>query len=162
MLSITGSKSKPPLTKQLLAGFSICSLILQLMVGISAPGAVLAVEAEQMCEVPADVALVLDVSGSMADGAAPSNCEWFQLDQVGPSFQCVEHSQTGLTAGQCAAKPAPTQCGDHPSLPVFTAATNAKIFDAKVAAKSFVDNLQTADQSALVAFSDGANLVKGL
>lgn len=129
---------------------------------LAIPNRVIADDAQQMCAVAVDAALIMDRSGSMADGASPSNCEWYQLDWVGQSQQCVIHSETGLTPEQCSAKPAPTQCGNHPSPPVFTPATNAKIVDAKTAAKSFVDNLGPQDQSALVSFSDAASLDKAL
>src|SRR3989338_276727 len=147
--------------RQVLAGVSALTLLAQPLV-FALPTFVPADEPAQMCAVPVDVALIIDRSGSMAEGATPSNCQWYQLDFIAPSFQCVSYSQTGLTQAQCDVKPAPNNCGDHPTLPIFTPATDSKIVNAQTAAKSFVDNLGSDDQSALVSFSDLATLDKAL
>ena len=117
-------------------------------------------KAENMCQVAVDVILIMDVSGSMEEGEAPNKCEWTQLDWVGTSFQCVEHTENNLTQEEeCLAKPDPSQCSGSP---IFTPATESKINNAKNAANSFLDNMGANDQSGLVSFSDNASLVKGL
>src|SRR3989339_2181274 len=112
----------------------------------------------QMCQTMMDVILIIDSSGSMADGAALSQCNWEALEWVGPSMQCVSHSQTGLTEAECLAKPNPVQC----DAPVYTPATKSKMDAAKDAANSFLNNMGSADQSGLVSFADNATLDKPL
>jgi len=133
-------------------------LVIQILIfGFLSPVGFVSAEDGNLCAVDADVVLVLDVSGSMND-SIPSKCQWQQLDLVGPSYQCVDYNQDGLTESQCLAKPSPIQCG----APSYTAATPVKIDSAKNAAKSFTDRLMSSDQSALVTFSDTAQLVKPL
>lgn len=117
-----------------------------------------AVEPSQMCQVAVDVVLIMDVSGSMADGAALSQCDWENLEWVGLSMQCVGHSQQGLTEPECLAKPDVPQCDS----PIFTPATLSKIDSAKNAANSFLNNMGLNDQSGLISFSDSVSLDKPL
>ncbi len=114
-------------------------------------------ETDQMCQVPADVVLVMDRSGSMDDGGSPSKCEWKELEEVGDSNQCVNKSEEGLTESECLSKPS---CLSND--PQFTPAQNNKLEDAQEAANSFLDNFGATDQSSLVSFSDSADLEKQL
>src|SRR3989338_11501485 len=82
------------IARQAIAGVSALTLLAQPFV-FALPTFVTADESAQMCSVAVDVALIIDRSGSMAEGATPSNCQWYQLDFVAPSFQCVNYSQTG-------------------------------------------------------------------
>jgi len=133
-------------------------LIILLVVGFLFNAGFVLAEDGNLCEVDADVVLLLDVSGSMEEGGSPSRCDWEELEWVGPSKQCVSYIQQNLTQGECLARPDPAQCDS----PVFTPAVPAKIESAKNAGKSFLDNLKSQDQSALVIFSDTAQLAKAL
>lgn len=115
-------------------------------------------DAEDMCEVAVDTVLLMDVSGSMSEGGNPSQCDWEELEQVGPSFQCVSYTETDVTQDWCDAKVQPAQC--QPS--IFTDTVPSKMESAKTAANSFLDNMGTSDQSALASFSDTASLAKTL
>jgi len=115
-------------------------------------------KAEDMCQVPVDVVLIMDVSGSMNGGDSPSKCEWENLEWVGPSMKCVWYYQEGLSEQECLAQDDGTICDD----PVYTPAVPKKIDAAKQAANSFLDNLGSNDQSAIVSFSDNASLEKAL
>jgi len=131
----------------LLGGF----LIGNLFVGSTGVGA------EDLCQVDVDVTLVMDVSGSMVDGQASGQCDWWQLELVDTSYQWVMHTDYDVDQAWCDDKDLSSQ---YPS--VFSAATSSKIDSAKSAANSFVDQLGTNDQSALVSFSDTASLDKML
>ena len=149
---------------KLVTAFSICLLVINTFIsGLIFPGIVNTASAvhpvDDLCQVAVDVVLVMDRSGSMADGQAQSKCVWTQLDWVGTSFQCVEHTENNLTQEACLAKPDPSQCGGSP---VFYPATKSKINNAKDAANSFLNNMGASDQSALVSFSDLATLDKAL
>lgn len=111
-----------------------------------------------MCAVDVDVVLIMDRSGSMGDGENPTQCDWYELELVGPSYQCVAHNEQGLDEQGCLAKPDPIQCAS----PVFTPATQSKIDSAKDAANSFLNNMGPNDQSGLVSFSDTAVLDQSL
>lgn len=111
---------------------------------------------EELCPVDVDVTVVMDVSGSMAEGASPSVCHWWEFVYIDPSWQWIEHYDYDVTEQWCTEHSHPT----HPS--EYTPATNSKIEDAKVAANLFLDNLGTEDQSALVSFSTTAQLEKEL
>jgi len=99
----------------------------------------------------------MDTSGSMADGGAIAHCNWWELKLVGESFQWVYNTTNDVTQAWCDDKSQPPS-----RLSTFTPASPNKITAAKTAANSFIDKLQSQDQSALVSFSDTAILVKGL
>ena len=137
---------------------------LAIVVNVFMPGAFLipvpaayADEPQQMCSVPIDVVLMLDTSGSMAEGESPNTCEWWNLETVGPSQQCVRHIDYNKTESWCNTKHVP-QC----DLPIFYPATPKKITAAKDAANSFIDNLGPNDQSAIGFFNTTASLEKYL
>ncbi len=113
--------------------------------------------AQDLCHADVDVVLIMDISGSMQDGANLSQCDWWNLEQKGPSLQWVLHTDDDVTEQWCNDK---DQSPSRPS--VFTPATDSKIVGAKAAASSFVDDLETQDQSALVSFSDTAQIEKQL
>ncbi|MDO8669375.1 MAG: VWA domain-containing protein [Candidatus Buchananbacteria bacterium] len=119
------------------------------------------VSAQDLCQVPVDVVMVLDTSGSMTDGGNGSICEWTYLDFVGDSYQWVDHTELGLTQSACNSR-----CLSSDEFcqapPVYTPATLSKIESAKVAAKDFLNYTGPNDQSALLAFNDSASLVKQL
>lgn len=151
-------KSRKSRTAKATAALTIIALLLQTtMAGFLFPSAS-SVLANELCSVDVDVVLVIDVSGSMEDGAVPTQCDWWQLELVGPSYQCVSYNEEGLTEQGCSEKPSPPQC----SSPSYTPATNKKIDDAKLAANSFLNNLESNDQSSLVSFSDTVALDKPL
>ncbi|MFC1751740.1 VWA domain-containing protein, partial [Patescibacteria group bacterium] len=112
---------------------------------------------EPMCTTDVDVVMLMDVSGSMGDGEAPSQCNWWIIEDTGGGiFGWVFHSDNGVTEDWCDSK-------DQPSKPSqFTATSTSKITASKEAANSFVDNLGLNDQSAVVSFSGTANLDKSL
>ncbi len=116
--------------------------------------------AENMCQVPVDVTIILDTSGSMGEGGTDTACNWKQLELIGSSYQWVNYSESNITEGACA-----TKCGDlgeYCQTPVFTPATPSKMESAKSAANDFIDDLGANDQSALVSFNNTAVLVKQL
>jgi len=133
-------------------------IISMLMAGFLFPKNIALAEGANMCQVDVDVILVLDVSGSMEDGGSQSQCNWKELEWVDSSMQCVGHSQDSLSEEECLAKPDTIQCGS----PAYTAPAPSKIESAKAAAKSFLDNLKSQDQSGLITFSDTAQLAKSL
>ncbi len=109
---------------------------------------------DNMCEADVDVVLIMDRSGSMAEGESDSQCRWYQVEWVGPSMQCVRYNATGLTEQECNDKPNPPQCSGI----TYTPASNSKIVDAKDAANTFISYLGSNDQSSLVSFADSATL----
>ncbi|MFC1622648.1 VWA domain-containing protein [Patescibacteria group bacterium] len=117
-----------------------------------------AAENGAMCDALADVILLIDRSGSMGDGDNPSLCVWYELEWVGPSKQCVQYSENDLSEVECLVKTDPVQCAS----PDFTPATQDKMYAAKGAANSFLNNMGTNDQSGLVSFADNATLDKAL
>ena len=133
-------------------------IISMLMAGFLFPKNIALAEGANMCQVDVDVILVLDVSGSMEDGGSQSQCNSKELEWVDSSMQCVGHSQDSLSEEECLAKPDTIQCGS----PAYTAPAPSKIESAKAAAKSFLDNLKSQDQSGLITFSDTAQLAKSL
>lgn len=114
---------------------------------------------DSLCTTDADVVLLLDVSGSMND-FTPSKCQWWQLDLVDTTYQYVAYNQNELTELECLAKPLPNNNQNY--APLYTPLIPVKIDSAKDAAKTFTDKLMSQDQSALVTFSDAAQLVKQL
>ena len=143
---------------RIVSGFIINTLIISFFLPA---GFVSAIAAEEnFCEIPADIVLVLDVSGSMEDGGSPNTClfenlEWYQDNS---SQYCASHSEINITEQECLAKPDVPQCDS----PVFIPSVPSKIESAKNAAKSFLNNLKPEDQSALVTFSDVARLPQQL
>jgi len=114
---------------------------------------------DQMCQAPVDAVLLMDRSGSMADGGHLSICEWYNREWQGESQYCVRHTDTNQTKAWCDARP---KCfADSPD-PIYTPATNAQITDAKNAADTFLGLLGDQDKSALVSFANTATLDKGL
>ena len=115
-----------------------------------------------LCEADTDVVLIMDRSGSMEDGESERLCSWeqWQISANYPPKECVVHNEDGLSEGECEAKP------DHSSFgcdsPVFTPASNSKIEDAMNAAGSFLGNMGSSDQSALVSYASDASLDKSL
>jgi cysteine-rich repeat protein len=144
-----------------LAGILALALFSAALAAFFAPSLSLPARAdEEFCAVDVDTVLILDSSGSMAGGAAPSQCDWWNLEWVGGddgSFQWVLHTDYGVDEAWCGEK------DKSPSRPsTYTAALSSKMDSAKSAAKSFLDNLGLADQSALVFFNDTASLSKTL
>ncbi len=109
---------------------------------------------QNLCSADVDVVLILDRSGSMEDEGIPSNCIWEELELIGQSYQCVSYDESGLNQSSCEAKPNRLQC----DAPVYTPAVLSKFDSAKQAANSFLSNLGSNDQSALVSFADDAVL----
>ncbi|OGZ73902.1 MAG: hypothetical protein A2998_00905 [Candidatus Staskawiczbacteria bacterium RIFCSPLOWO2_01_FULL_37_25b] len=135
-------------------------LIIQvLIVGLLFPADFVFAENGNLCSVDADVVMVLDVSDSMSEGESPSLCEWYEREwnDDHTSQLCAPYSEEGLTEQDCLAKPV---CSVNS--PVYTPGVPSKIESAKTAGKSFLDNLEEQDQSALVIFSDTAQLIKNL
>ncbi|MDD5621271.1 MAG: hypothetical protein PHS27_01645, partial [Candidatus Pacebacteria bacterium] len=118
--------------------------------------------AQQFCSVSVDVVLLTDVSGSMNDGQASSECRWSEKRPYGGGLAWFINKKYNISENWCLnIRDSYDTTYQNPYVPVtFTPATNAKITDAKTAAKNFLDNFKTEDQSALVSFSDTATLVK--
>ncbi len=108
----------------------------------------------QLCSNAVDVVMIIDRSGTMLDGSEPALCVFYT--KLGNTW--VKRSETGWNEIQCAAK---AEVG-APQAPVWTAATNNKIADAKIAANTFLELLKNNDQSSLVSFATLATLDKGL
>ncbi|MBU4512413.1 DUF4215 domain-containing protein [Patescibacteria group bacterium] len=126
--------------------------------------------ADELCPVDVDVVLVMDTSGSMADGAAISHCDWWENKWIVDHFEWVKHCDDGntnntdgcvsteVTSGEVTL----AWCNDkdlsphHPSN--FSPATQSKMHHAKNSANLFLDNLGPSDQSGLVSFADLAIL----
>ena len=113
--------------------------------------------ANDMCSVDTDTILIMDRSGSMADGAAQSKCEWWRMEWVVNTFQWVFHTDYNVTQEWCSAKNLP-----NPRNSVFYPAVKSKIQNAKDAADTFLDNFKSNDQSALVSYATTATLDKTL
>src|SRR3989344_7938361 len=99
----------------------------------------------------------MDRSGSMEEGEAQSQCDWWEIRLVGSNYKWVSNTDYDVTAEWCAAKNLPA-----PRSSVYTPAVLSKIEAAQTAAKSFLDNLGSGDQSAVVPFSTDAVLAKPL
>jgi len=112
---------------------------------------------DNMCSNEVDVVLLMDVSGSMADGEALSQCNWWQNELVGGSFQWVEHIDYNIDSNWCENKDLSPH---HPS--IYSPASQSKIDSAKDAANSFINNLGISDQSGLVSFADDVTIEKEL
>ena len=149
------------------ASLSIIALIIQTcLLGGFLGFAPKIAEAQELCSVDVDVVLVMDVSGSMDDGEAPSRCEWSEIKPYGDSSTWFLNKKYNVSEDWCQN----IKDSFDESAPVFqfiplnyTPGTNKKINDAKAAANSFIiDNLQSNDndQSALVSFSDSAVIDK--
>lgn len=141
------------------------SLIAILAVGFLFNASIALAEDNNFCEVDADVILVLDVSGSMEEGGSPSKCEWSEMKLYGGGYTWYLNTKYNVTEDWCLN----TRDSFDSSVPNFqlvpvtyTPEVLSKIEAAKAAAKSFLDNLKSQDQSGLVSFSDTANLEKGL
>ncbi|MDP3882701.1 MAG: VWA domain-containing protein [Candidatus Staskawiczbacteria bacterium] len=118
-----------------------------------------------LCEVSADVILVLDVSGSMEDGGSQSKCEWSEIKPYGGGFTWYLNTKYDVSETWCSGikDSSDTSVPSFSFSPVtYTPEVLSKIESAKNAGKSFLDNLKSQDQSGLVSFSDTANLEKGL
>jgi cysteine-rich repeat protein len=113
--------------------------------------------ANDMCSVDTDTILIMDRSGSMADGQAQSSCKWWEFKWMGSSFQWVFHTDYNVTKEWCDAKSLPPN-----RTSTFTPATLSKIQNAKNAADTFLDNFKSNDQSALVSYATTATLDKTL
>jgi cysteine-rich repeat protein len=121
--------------------------------------------AEDMCEVAVDVILVIDISGSMAEGETPSKCEWPEMKPYNGGSTWFLNTKYNVSEDWCQN----TRNSFDESDPVFqyiplnyTPTSQSKINSAKDAASSFLNNMGSNDQSSLVSFSDNATLVKGL
>ena len=140
-------------------------LIIQvLIIGFLFPANVFA-EDGNFCAVDADVAMVLDVSGSMEQGGSPSKCEWSEIKEYEDGSTWFLNTKYNISEEWCA----DTRDSFDESVPNFqffpttyTPGVSSKIESAKTAGKSFLDNLESQDQSALVVFSDTAQLIKPL
>jgi len=114
---------------------------------------------EEFCPVDVNVVMVMDVSGSMEEGAAESQCEWWEMEFIPKEqvYKWVLHTDYDVTEEWCLAKDKPS-----PRNSVFYPATSSKLDSAKTAANSFLNNLKQNDLSAVVSFSDQASLEKEL
>ncbi|MFA6410484.1 MAG: VWA domain-containing protein, partial [Candidatus Buchananbacteria bacterium] len=112
-----------------------------------------AVEPTALCQTNVDVVLIIDRSGSMADGGSQSSCRYYTL--VWGIFHSWRTTHN-VTQSWCDAKSLP----GYPS--TYTPATPNKIEAAKAAANTFLGLVGLADQSGLVSFSTAATLDKGL
>jgi len=119
--------------------------------------------ANDMCSVDVDVVLIMDRSGSMADGEALSKCEWPEKKQYGGSSTWFLNTKYDVTEDWCNN----VRDSFDESEPVFRyiplkyiPSSNSKMDNAKNAAKLFLDNFQANDQSALVSFANDATLDK--
>ncbi|MFA5349392.1 MAG: VWA domain-containing protein [Candidatus Paceibacterota bacterium] len=143
---------------------TVLALVLQTIAPIIFlnPGIALA---DNMCSVAVDVVVIMDVSGSMETGESPSKCEWSEIKPDGGGYTWYLNTKYNVTEDWCN-NVRNSFDEDEPvyqNIPLkYTPATNAKITDAKTAAKNFLDNFKTEDQSALVSFSSSATLVKTL
>ncbi len=153
MLRITKEKSVKGA-----ASISILALILQTsMLGFILPAPSVYANGGGLCAFAVDAVLLMDTTGSMDGGSAPSKCEWKQYEIP----YCVSHIAQDVTEEWCSQQ---TQ-GIAPPCnfsPVYTPATPKKIDSAKASAKSFIDKLGLNDQSALVSFNNTAVLEKNL
>lgn len=148
-----------------IASLGIIALIAQTFL----PGSFLSfaplASADGMCSVDVDVVLVMDISGSMANGEAPSKCEWSEMMPYGNGSTWFLNVKYDVSEDWCN----DVRDSFDESDPVFhfvplsyTQASNSKITDAKNSANTFIDNLEANDQSALVSFSTNATLEKQL
>ena len=162
-------KEKQPNLKEdavrAIAGLNIILLILQAsMLGSFFISPQIAL-AEEMCEVSVDAVLIMDVSGSMADGEVISKCEWSEIKPHGAGNTWFLNTKYNISEEWCQ-NVRDSFDEDYPVFQfveiTYTPAQNAKIVDAKTAGKSFLDNFKSNDQSALVSFSDNAQLIKEL
>jgi len=101
-----------------------------------------------LCTSTADVVLIMDRSGSMADGGRESSCEWQELEWGENSQYCQVYTQTGVEKSWCLEK-------SHDSCPesVYTSARDNKMISAQKAGNTFLGLLKQEDQSGLVYFS---------
>ncbi|MDP2741326.1 MAG: lamin tail domain-containing protein [bacterium] len=120
---------------------------------------------ENVCETDTDVVLVLDVSGSMANGEVQSKCEWSELKIYEGNYTWFLNKKYNVSNEWCSN----VRDSFDESLPNFvfvftnyTPSISNKITNAKNAAKSFLNNLKSQDQSAFVTFSDVARLEQQL
>lgn len=138
--------------KKGIAFLSIVSLVLQMaMLGAFFPSVSSAATDGNLCEVDVDMVLVMDRSGSMAEGESDSICEWRQYD----GQYCVNTTTFGLTENECADLSKPPCPGF-----TYTPATQSKMDASKQAANSFLSYFGGNDQSALVSFANDAALDK--
>jgi len=121
--------------------------------------------ANDMCSVDVDVVLIMDISGSMGDGANPSKCEWSETRSYKGGSTWFLNTKYNVSEDWCNN----TRDSYDETEPVFhyvattyTESHDSKIDNAKNAAKSFLDNFKDNDQSALVSFADNASLNKQL
>ncbi len=136
-------------TSKTLAILAIAFLILQIANGLFLPQPSVASDGK-LCSVDVDAVLIMDVSGSMGD---TSRCDWWQFT----SNEWIQNTTYNQSQTWCILK---NQSAPHES--VWLEINPKKIDSAKTAANSFIDKLQTKDQSALVSFNSLATLVKGL
>jgi hypothetical protein len=142
-----------------LTGVLAFLFISALLLSVFSPSLQMPAYAEgELCATDVDAVLIMDVSGSMTEGASVSKCEWKQYELRNGTTSCYPYEENGLTEGECLAKQNPAPCSQL----IYTPATQSKIASSKVAAKHFLDNLLPADQSSLVSFSDTAVLKKML
>ena len=160
-----GFRVKHGMTKTI-ATVSIIALLFQ-VAGLGAFASISSASANGgdpsgLCEAAVDVVLVMDRSGSMAEGESVSKCEWSEKKKVEGEeysiwFLNVKHD---VTEQWC------MEIRDEfdESFPfidkalTYTPATNSKIVDAKAAANTFLGYLGVNDQSGLVSFADDALL----
>jgi len=118
---------------------------------------------EAICEYDSDLVIVLDITSGMNGGDSDSKCEWENLEFVdnefGGTYMCVSYSEVGLTESECIANDdGASQCDDV----IFTESVDDKLTRAIGSVNTFLDNLKTGDQSALVTYGLQANLDKEL
>ncbi len=114
-------------------------------------------KADAMCQVPVDVVLIMDVSGSMNEGENSSRCEWWNQQFDEGTWKWFLNKTYDVDQTWCDTKNLPS-----PRQSTFYPATPKKINAAKDAANSFLSNLGPNDQSAIVSFSNTATLLNPL
>ena len=158
---------------RLISIFSLCAIILNMsflgVFFVALP--INEVSAEEpnknMCVADVDVVLVMDRSGSMADGAVLSKCEWTEPREFEGSSYFFLNTTYDKTEQWCMGAGAGDDFDEtyiHGSYKAttYTPAQLSKIESAKQAANSFLGKLGSDDQSALVSFANNATLDKYL
>jgi cysteine-rich repeat protein len=153
--------------KKKIVFLSVAALLINAaMAGIFSPAEnLLRAENDNMCEASVDIVMIMDRSGSMNEGEVLSKCEWTEVRQIPGSnnwthFLNIKYDQSEIWCMNERSQYDETSQHGTYKAPTFAPSANSKIVDAKSAANTFLDNLGANDQSALVSFSDNANLNK--